>query len=448
MEPSRDLIAVLDRTQIELSGAVTLSEFLSDRDGFNVFGIRGLDEVASVAYTLDGRRTTGLDFDTLPLSAVERIEIMDESEATISRHTGGAIVNIVLKRALEGVEVSGAVGRPVPEGRDTHHAGAAFGSKLGRGHVLVAADRATSQEVRDAERDHSRARWTPGGSFSDTRGVSTGGNTIYIDGLGSRALGDCNPDVYAGVLRDPKGIPGEGCAFAYADISWLAGSHERDALLLGVDHPFGHSAHVYVDVLAVQTETRDLAAPSVGEVALEAPPGSELRRRLIDDIEDLDESNFPADDMVSVEHRFVGHGNRGAIRAGDTNVLTVGVRGELAGKLEYDVRAHHYRDRSHIDRSTFVAASAIREAVESGDYDIVNPLSTDPRHLDAIRRTALRQTVKSDSETNVARGELAGKAFRAARGASPVDRRDRRRRYRMADNLCVPGLARTFLRRE
>lgn len=409
--PSRGVIAVIDRTEIELSGSETLAELLSNRDAFNVYGIRGFGRVAGVGYTLDGRLTTGLGLDTFPLSAVERIEIMEESGLNISRHAIYFLVNIVLKRGLEGAEVSGAVGRPVLAGYDTHHGSAVLGGTLGRGHVFLAVDRAAAEEVPTVERDYSRAKWTPGGSFSDTRGVSVAGNSLYLEGLGARALGDCNPDVYAGVLRNPRGIAGEGCAYAFADISWLHWRQERDALLLGVDHPFADAAHVYLDVLAARSETHSRLAPSAATVAFKAPPGSEVRRSLIDDIEDLEEGNFPASNDVFVDHRFVGHGNRDFIDTIDTDLVTLGVRGDLTGELEYDIRAHHSRRRSHEDAGTFVASRAFIEAVESGDYDIVDPLSTQPRHLDAIRRSAVRRTVKSDSETNVARAEIAGRAF-------------------------------------
>ena len=425
VERPRGVIAVIDRTQIEMSGSVTLSDFLTDRNDFNVFGIRGLEHIAGVVYTLDGRRTTGVDYRTFPLSAVERIEIMEESEADISRHTTSVVVNIVLKRGLEGAEVAGAVGRPVLPGLDSHHASAVFGGKLGRGHVLVAVDRVAEQEVPDAGRDYSRAKWTPGGSFFDTQGVSTGGNTLYIAGLGARALGNCNPEVYAGVLRNPRGIAGEGCAYAYADISWLNESYERDALLLGVDHPLGHAAHVYLDVLAARTETHDRYAPSAGTVVFEAPPGSDVRQRLIDDIDDLEEGNFPADNVVYLDHRFVGHGNRDWIDTRDTNLLVLGVRGEFAGDLQYDIQGHHSRSRSHQDGSTFVARSAITEAVESGDYDIVDPLSTEPRHLDAIRRTSVREVVKSDDEINMVRAKLAGRALELPGGPARESVRSR-----------------------
>ena len=410
VEPSPGVIAVIDRTEIELSGSEDLGEFLDNRNEFNVYGIQGFASVRGVAYTLDGRRTTGLDLDTLPLSAVERIEIMEESEANISRHAEYLIVNIVLRRSLEGAEASGVVARPALPGRDTHQAGAALGGKVGRGHVLVAVDRVAVQEVREAERDYFRPRWTPGGTFSDSQGVNEGGNTIYIRGLGSRALGDCNPDVYAGVLRDPRGIAGEGCGYAYGDIAFLTQSYERDALFLGVDHPLGDAAHIYLDVLAARTEFHDRYAPTPGLIWFDAPPGSAIRQRLIDDVDDIEESNFPSNNVIFMDHRFLGHGDREWFDAIDSNVLTLGVRGELAGELEYDVRGHHFRKRSHEHASTFVSLSAIRKAVESGDYDIVDPLSTEPRHLDAIRATAVHRTEESDAESNVVRAELAGKA--------------------------------------
>ena len=233
-----------------------------------MFGIQGLSASVGVAYLLDGRRTTGLDFGTLPLSAVERIEIMDESEANIPRHTSNVIVNIVLKRDYEGIEVSGLVGRPVQKGADTHHGAAVWGGKMGRGHVLVALDQSQLQEVPEARRDYSRAEWTPGGPFFGTQGISAAGNTIYLGDLGARALGDCDPDIYVGVLRKPRGVSGEGCAYAYADTAWLGSSYERNGLFLGVDHPFGDNADIYLDVIAAQTDAHRPLGTECGQFRL------------------------------------------------------------------------------------------------------------------------------------------------------------------------------------
>ena len=410
------VIAVIDRKEIEMSGMTDLAGLLSGRSAFNVYGITGLSSGRGVTYTLDGRWTTGLDLGTLPLSAVERVEIKDEGEARISRRTAGVIVNVMLKHGIEGLEITGSLGMPASEGADMRHGGAVWGGSLGRGRVLVAVDRTSSQEVPDAARDFSRAKWTHGGSFAGTQGVSVGGNTIYVDGVGARALGECDTDIYAGVLLNPRGVAGEGCGFAYADIAWLdAGSRSsRESLLLGMDHPIGDDAGMYLEVLGARSEAHSRYAPSVGSFTF-VPAGS-VRDGIIDAVAGLTADDLPEGAEVSVDHRFVAHGNRDWLADTDRSSVTLGFHGTLAHGLEYDVRGSMDRSRSRGVADTFVSRELVTEAVEAGEYLVADPLSTDPVHLEAVRRTAVSRFRDTDTEYRVLRAELAGPAFRLPGG--------------------------------
>ncbi len=410
-EPERGVIAVIDRAEIEISGAATLWHLLTSRDGFNVYGINGLSLTRGVSYLLDGRRTTGLDFALFPPSAVERIEIAEERNANISHHTPGVIVNIVTKRGLDAVETSAYAGRPAMEGADTHQGGAVWSGRLGRGRALIAAGRVAQEEIREADRDYTRTKWVPGGSFVGTQGISTAGNTVYIQGIGARALGDCDPDIYVGVLKNPKGRPGEGCAYSYADAAIMLDRVSHDTLLVDLEHPAGDRATAYLGVRATRSEVFDRAAPTPDALVFEAAPGSAVRQSLIDDIEELTESNFPADNGITVDHRFIRHGNRETRKTSDDNLLTLGLHGEFANGIEYDMRGHYQRTRSLQKDGNYLGRSAIVEAIESGAYDIVNPRSTDPAHRETVRRTAVRRTIESDTDLAVARTELAGAAF-------------------------------------
>ena len=413
------VIAVIDRTEIEMSGMASLGDLLSARGTFNVFGISGLSSGRGVEYTLDGRRAFNLDLSAIPLSAVERIEIMDESRARIPRHSHGVIVNVVLKHSLEGTEVLGTLGRPALKGADFNHGSGAWGGRLGSGHVLIAVDRASVQEVPDAARDFSRAKFTPGGSFDGTQGVSVAGNTIYVDGIGARALGNCDTDIYAGVLQNPRGRPGEGCGFAYADIAWLDARtrNTRDSVLLSAEHPLGDSAELYLNFRAARADDHRRYAPTAGN--FEFVPTGTVRDSIIAATDGLSAGDLPPGTEVSVDHRFLGHGNRDWLTTSENTGLSLGVHGELANGLEYDIRGGIHRDRSRLIADTFISESLISEAVESGDYLIADPLSTDPGHLEAIRRTSVHQFNSTDAEYNVLRAELAGTAFRFPAG--PAD---------------------------
>ena len=182
--PDRDTstarpIAVIDRTDIAMSGLTNVRELLLSRAGFNSFGLHRpfFVGVERAAFLLDGRPVSGLDLPMLPLSAVERVEILDEGAARHGGHAVAGAVNIVLRRGYEGAEASAGGGRPKQTGGNSNHGSALWGGAVGRGHLTVGVDHIRRREVRDADREFSRAKWTPGGPFAGTRGVSIAGNT-------------------------------------------------------------------------------------------------------------------------------------------------------------------------------------------------------------------------------------------------------------------------------
>ena len=204
-------LAVIDRNDIELSGMKNVWDLLRSRTGYNSFGLHRPFVLGSgrVAILVNGRRVSDstIDLDALPISAVERIEILSDSAAALhGGHAIGGAINIVLRLSHEGVEVQAGADRPTSAGGDTEHGSALWGGTLGDSHVVIGADVFRRQEIRNADRDYSRASWTPGGPFADTAGVSVGGNTIFIPvdgGSVARPLGDCQGSGYTGVLTDP-----------------------------------------------------------------------------------------------------------------------------------------------------------------------------------------------------------------------------------------------------
>ena len=314
------LLAVIDRTDIRMSGLTNVRELLLSRLAYNSFGlyrpfILGIGRVAGL---VNGRRLSDstLDLDTLPVSAVERIEILDEGAARHGGHAIAGTVNIVLRRGHDGAEIQAGLARPGQAGGDSHHASALWGGALGRGHLTIGADHIRRQEVRDADRDYSRAEWTPGGSFADTQGVSVGGNTaIFVPTGGNSAragsIGGCDRSVYTGVLTEPANVAGTGCGFAYADVKWHDGydRRERESLFLNADHPLDDDTDIYVNARAAQAKTAFRYAPSIGDFTFS--PSDPLKQQLAADL-GIPAGDIPDEipDEIIAFHRFVGHGNR------------------------------------------------------------------------------------------------------------------------------------------
>ena len=416
-------LAVIDRADIAMSGLANIRELLLSRQAYNAFGLRRplVLGAGRAAILVDGRRIsdTAIDLDMLPVSAIERIEILEKG---VARHGGHAIagtVNIVLRRGFEGAEASAAAARPELKGGGAGHVGALWGGTLGRGRLTVGFDHIGRQEVRDADRDYSRARWTPGGAFAGTQGVSVGGNTILFvpadaDAAVARPLGDCDESVYTGVLSHALG---SGCGFAYGDVKWLDGyeRRSRESLFLHAEHPIGDAADAYVDARIGQAETDFRYAPSVGTFSF--TPEGDVKTRLIDGVDGLTAENFPDSGAVTVIHRFVGHGNRDWRTKYDESDVTLGVRGRISDALGYDAHARYYRHEARETGDTFVSESLARAAIENGDYDIVDPLAETERHRAAIRDTGLRLTHDTGTEYATAGAALEGAAFEIPGGA-------------------------------
>ena len=411
-------VAVIDRRDIELSGMKNLRHLLERGLAYNNFGLYRPFVLGTgrVAILVNGRRisdSTLIDFEILPVSAVERVEILSDSAAAL--HGGHAIagaINIVLRRGFEGVEVQASAARPNQEGGDSEHGSFVWGGALGRGHIVIGADIVGREEIRDADRDYSRGKWTPGGSFEDARNISTGGNTLFItlppppaERTISRPLGACEGSAYIRGLTDPRDHPGVGCGFDYSATKWHDDWERlgREGLFLSAEHPLGEGAKVYLDARVAQSESRLLYAPSVGTFSF--TPSQPLKDKLLQDPE-ID----ALPDQLLLAHRFVGHGNREWVTDTEEYDLSLGVQGRLGG-VGYDAHVRYYLHDAAVNGDTFVSASAIAKVVEDGRYDVENPFSTDPDHRAAVRETSLRLKQDRVTEHKAARASFNGAAF-------------------------------------
>lgn len=395
----RDIVTVIDRTDIEMSGLVTVSELVSGRSIFNDYGT-GQASFGTDAFEvmINGRLVSGIDLSALPLSVVERIEILDRG---VVAHGGGAIsgtINVVLRNGHEGGEVSIGVARPDQKGGDADNGSAVWSGTLGQGRYLVGFGSLAREEVRDADRDFSRASWTAGGSFGDARGVSIQGNTVLVPNAGFRSVGDCDEDVYTGILTFPDG---NVCGYAFADVKWLLGyeDYSRDSVLLALEHPLENDASLYLEARAAQGDSFFVYAPATGNFEIE--PEASVRQRLFDAVDDLQDNFDPGDGTVEVYHRFVANGNREWDTDLDESDIAFGIRSDSrGGGIGYDVHVEHYRHKQVEKGANFVSESLAIARIESGAYDIVNPVApADPdTHNEAVRDMTLRMNHVTVSE--------------------------------------------------
>ena len=420
LAPAPRVVAKYERDFIERSGAQTLEELLDT--GIVRYMLTGGQPLLVL---VNGRpyATTSSDLDTLPLSAIERIELL--SGDTLGTLGGSAVrgaLNVVLRNRLDGVEARAVARMPSKDGGDGRQGSAFWGGAIGEGRMTLGADVLRRDEITARSREYSQSVWKPGGTFGESKNVSVGGNTVWViqrdeggipTDIRSVALGECDPaQGYTGPLRNPPGILNDdkGCGFAFGAIMWNTSRYEQKSAVLNLDHPIGEDAELHVDANFTQGDSAFRYAPSVGSFLFTPNPGL---LQAINDAAREAGSNFAADDndWFVVAHRFVGHGNRDWRWDTDEYDVSASLEGRLAEGLGYDARISAYRLDGFMDGDTFVHEGRIASEIAAGNYDLENPFSDDPAHLRAIRDSSLRLENDFGGDSLEARLALEGSGF-------------------------------------
>lgn len=395
-------VAVINREDIEISGLTTLDELISDRSNYNDFG---LYRPLSLGYQIlvNGRYSIG-SLDLLSLSAVERIEIL--SNGTAAMNDGVAItgvINIILRHDYEGFEITALGDFPQASSGATGHASLLWGGGVGSGHLVVGVDSVHKGEIPASDRDYSRSKWSTGGRFAETAGVSVGGNTVIFQDEGrtvARALGECPTSLgYTGVLSNPGGLDGEGCGFAWGNIAWNTEQFKSKRAFANLDYPLSDAASLYIDGRLSWADTSFRYAPSVGQFTI-ANPSADL----------LAAAGANAGPLT-VYHRFLGHGNRDWTEDHNEHDVTVGFQGRLKDNVGYDLSVNRYHRKEQETGNTFVSESLAIAAIEAGEYDLTNPQSIDSSHQAAIRKMALSMDRDEVVDITTVKAALQGPGF-------------------------------------
>ena len=421
MAPAPRVIAKYERDFMVRSGAQTLQELLNT--GIVRYFLTGGQ---SLLVLVNGRpyATTAGGLDTLPLSAIERIELLSgDSLGTFDGSAVRGALNVVLRSDLDGFEARALTRLPSQEGGDGRQGSVFWGGTVGEGGRLsVGVDLLDRQEITSQSREYSRSEWQEGGTFNAGQNISVGGNTVWIiqrnedgrpTGVRSVALGKCDlADGYTGSLSNPPGLPtrpdDQGCGFAYGTIAWETSRDERKTAVLNFDVPLSEATDFHVDAIVTQGDSAFRYAPSVGTFVFR--PNEGLLQAINEAAAD---SGFEADpdDWFVGAHRFVGHGNRDWRTDTEEYDVSMSLEGRIREGLGYDVRLSAFGFDGYVGGDTFVHEDQIAQEIRQGNYDLANPFSSADAHLTAIEHSSLRLENPYESKYQEARLALEGSGF-------------------------------------
>ena len=394
-------VTVIERAELEASGSTTVAEYIrsisfatagnfrpqsgSSAQGFSEVNLRGLGSRRTLVL-VDGRRIAkspivgdAVDMNSIPMAAVERIEILtDGASAIYGSDAIGGVVNIILRKSFQGLALSvGATKVSGPDdGGDRQEASGILGITGDKGRVIMGA----SMTQRDIifTRDAYGTRGVAGASsFSNnyfresgaTIGPVPGGctNTNFFIGAGALcrydftrvAADEAELSTKSFFARGEYNITNDWTAFMTSSVNRVS-SFGRYAPVPGF----------------VQIDPGTLAHPWHPDY-----PVSEGRDNL--------RGRIAADETILLGHRFAAGGNRDTYTETNMYDTLLGLKGTFRG---VDVEAGLRKSTSkYVETGRgYVIETLARQEINAGRYNIFDPASTPSDVLAAFTATVGR----------------------------------------------------------
>lgn len=408
---STDLLDVLKKTQPAFYGSNNIG---SENGNISSGSTNGGSQVSlrnrATLVLINGRRAnispvlasggaSFVDVSVIPISAVERIEVLsDGASATYGSDAVSGVVNIILKTNYAGTEIGGTYGWSPNNGKWANRsyfgvAGASFGNTS----LTITTEWKKSDPLIQYERDFAKGQFrTP--SFAGS--INLAGTTDFYFLGGGRNAPPQNLDltpaqaVSQGIYQGPLTQDQVAQFFDLANYPTMLLAAQRRSFTAAVEHRLTPQTTLFGDFIYSLNETESVlnAQPVSGNVVAANP-------------------NNPFNVTVTARNRFVNfpriYDNQSTSMRG-----VVGVKGKLANGWNYELGGnfnrtdHAYRNKNLIDAVKYT------ELVNSGAY---NPFAIrqNPGVIESMLGVQFRNY---DSQLNSFDLRLNGSLFRLPAG--------------------------------
>lgn len=360
----------------------------STANGASAISLRGLGADATLVL-VNGRRvaisafaesitTNFVDVNTIPVAAIERIEVLkDGASAVYGSDAVAGVVNIVLRKDFEGFEVSAGYGATTESGMDEQSASAVWGLSGEDANVTLILDYFKNSTLENKERGYlGTANQEPRGG-ADNRSTRSFPGSFVVDG--ARTVDPACPlDRRTGSNR---------CVYDYGPWNLLEPEAERTGAMLLGHMGLSEGIELFTEIGVQHNTSFAQGAPTpLDETAEMTVPVSH--------------PNNPFVGATSIQidrFRPIDAGPRRWHIETDNLRMVLGLRGSLAG-WDWEVAAQRARSETEQtgDRSDgWVRTDFLQAEIDAGRYNpfggTINPQSV----IDNITTSLVRQG-KSD----------------------------------------------------
>jgi iron complex outermembrane receptor protein len=395
-----NLQQLLERTPV--AGTGTFSTRGNNQDstanGGAAISLRGFGSDATLVL-INGRRVavsafaenianSFVDINSIPVAAIERIEILkDGASAVYGSDAVAGVVNIIMRKDFDGAELSVSHGGTTGPSYDETSASLVWGTDTDDANATLILDYFKNTVITGAEQGRfGTANQAPygGSDFRSSRGFP--GNFIVN-----------------GQTRIDPGCPterafGQTCVFDYGPFGMTVPAAERVGAIFQGSQQFTAGLQGYVE-LAVQhnsSQAAGAATPLDGDAGLTVPASHP--------------NNPFGEDIAINRFRTVDAGPRTWDIESDSMRIVVGLRGQLQD-WDWDIAAQKGRSESMQTGSKqqgWVRTDFLQQQINLGNYNPFGGVINSPEVIDAISTSLVR---RGESHITAYDASISGEAF-------------------------------------
>ncbi|MBH9551716.1 TonB-dependent receptor plug domain-containing protein [Inhella gelatinilytica] len=388
------------REDLDNSGATTVAEFvrnLTFSSGGNLrpqsgssaqavaeVDLRGLGSARTLVL-IDGRRVakspaTGqaADMNTVPLAAVERIEILtDGASAIYGSDAIGGVINIILRKDFEGLEVKMGKTQTDIKGGDREEASAIMGVVGEKGRMIAGVSKSTRDIifVRDYPWGYTQGR----SSFSNNK------FRAYPDGHGGyedfgvylgRWVGECN--------NPEKGffVSGGRCRYDFNLVAADEAATDARSVFARGEVRINKDWSAYMAVSNSESNSFGRYAPVPDSLLVSSPAAL---------------AKYGETSPFFVWHRFAAAGNRDTTTNNNLFDASVGFQGTIGG-MDVDFGVRRTTSKFIELGRGFIVKNLAQEAINNLSYDLINPFNNPDSLLKSFTTTTNRDSQYRQTE--------------------------------------------------
>jgi iron complex outermembrane receptor protein len=380
-------VTVIKREELEASGSVTVAEFMrtstfasagnfrpqsgSSAQSFAGIDLRGLGEARTLVL-LDGRRLPkapnvgdSVDLNTVPMAAVERIEILtDGASAVYGSDAIGGVVNIITRKDFEGMAATVGYTKPSNEGGARREASVLVGVQGEKGRLIMGASKTGRGMVYTRDRE-----------WGQIPGVSSFGNNYRHPTRGYVSIGTLRGNPQTGCTDPNFYIAGATCSYNFNAVAADEAQIDSQSFFARGETQITNDWKAYVAASVTNTSSFGRYAPTPAQLTVKA-----------------NTPNNPTASDITVRHRTAAAGNRDTNTDAWLSNVSAGFQGKLTNSIDLDVGAAYTRSVYKELGRNYIVRPILEQYVNAGTYDLYAPNANPEGVLSAIKATIGRDS--------------------------------------------------------